>query len=228
MRNRLIFLITITALLALAGCRNSSIGGGFDEGEIHYKIIYNNPGGTLPMELMPNTMVVKFKDDKTIMEITAPIGNSGIYNIIDLDEELILTYISFLSIKYYYQGVTGETPPGIDPMDDMKFIRTGQTSNINGFNCKHAIAELPGLDRKFDIWFTSDINLDDPNNSTPYRDIDGVLMSFFYKMGDMIVEFEATGAYQKEITDKDFVKSDKFLRISRKDMDNIISKMMCL
>ena len=53
-------------------------------------------------------------------------------------------------------------------------------------------------------------------------------MNFFYKMGEMIVEFEATGTYERDISDKDFVKSDKFLRISRADMDNIISKMMSL
>lgn len=228
MRNKLIVIISICAFIGLTGCGKSSVGGGFDEGEIHYKIIYNNPGNTLPMELMPNTLIVKFKDHRSIMEITAPIGNSGIYNFKDLKEEKTMTYISFLNIKYYYLGKTGEIPPGIDPMEDLKFIKTGKTSTIGGLNCKHAIAELPELDRKFDIWFTNDINIDDPNNSTPYKDIDGVLVNFFYKMGDMIVEFEATAAYEREVQDKDFEKSDKYLRISRDDMDNIISKMMSL
>lgn len=227
MRNSLFFNLSLIVLIGLASCSRSPLGG-FDEGEIHYKIIYNNPGGALPMELMPNTMVVKFKDDRMIMEITAPIGNSGIYNIVNPEKKEIRTYINFLNIKYYYQGELGETPPGIDPMPELKFLRTGETKSIDGLNCKHAIAQIPGLDRKFDVWYTNDIDLNDPNNSTPYRDIDGVLMNFFYKMGDMIVEFEPMGSYQKEVPEKDFVKSDKFLRISRKDMDNIISKFMSL
>ena len=227
MRTRLLFILSFIIFIGLFGCKQPHLGG-FDEGEIHYKIIYNNPGSALPMELMPSNMVVKFKDDRLIMEITAPIGNSGIFNIVNPDKNEIRTYINFLNIKYYYQGELGETPPGIDPMPDLKFIRTGETKNIDGLNCKHAIAQIPGVDRKFDVWYTNDIDLEDPNNSTPYRDIDGILMNFFYKMGDMIVEFEHTGTYQKEVQEKDFVKSDKFLRISRKDMDNIISKFMSL
>lgn len=227
MTNKIINILLVITIVGFTGCGGSSFGG-FSEGEIHYKLIYNNPGGTLPMELMPNSMVVKFKDSRTLMEISAPIGNSGIYNIIEPDKDKILTYISFLGIKYYYQGLIGETPPGIDPMEDLVLIKTDKVKEINGLVCNNATAQLPGQDKIYDIWYTSDIDLKDANASTPYRDIDGVLMNFFYKMGDMIVEFEVTGAYERQVPEKDFVKSDKYLRISRDDMDNIISKMMSL
>lgn len=227
LRNRLLLFFLVATIAGLAGCIKSPMGG-FDEGEIHYSITYNEPGGVLPMELMPNSLVVKFKDDNILMEITAPIGHSGIYNIIKPDENIMQTFISFLGIKYYYQGESGEIPPGIDPMENLKFMRTGQTKTISGLNCKHAIVEIPGYNRDFNIWYTNDIDLDNPNISTPFKDIDGVLTNFFYKIGDMIIEFEITSVYQREVADKDFVKSDKFLRISREDMDNLISKMMTL
>lgn len=227
LKNRLLLFLFVCVLTWLAGCSRSPMGG-FDEGEIHYNIIYDNPGGVLPMELMPNTLVVKFKDNRILMEITAPIGHSGIFNIIDPEANIMKTFISFLGIKYYYQGVSGEVPPGIDPMDDLKFLRTGQTKTISGLNCKHAIVKIPGYERDFDIWYTNDIDLENPNNSTPFKDIDGVLTNFFYKIGDMIIEFEVTAIYQREVAEKDFTKSDKFLRISRDDMDNLISKMMAL
>ena len=223
----ILFFISIITFIGLTGCNKSSIGK-FDEGEIHYKIIYDNPGGTIPMDLMPNSLIVKFKDGKTLMEITAPIGNNGIFNIIDPKEDIMLTYVKFLNIKYYYRGETGDTPPGIDPMLDMKLEKTGQIENINGLNCKHVIATLPGIDNEFQLWYTNEIDLDDPNNSTPFAEIDGVLMNFFYKMGDMIIRFEATGTYERPVPDKDFEQSDKFLRISRDDMDNFITKMMVL
>lgn len=180
------------------------------------------------MDLMPNTMVVKFKDDKILMEITAPIGNNGIYNYIDPSEEVMSTYVRFLNIKYYFKGETGLSPPGIDPMEDIRLEKTGRIDIKSGMNCIHALARLPGLDREFDVWFTNEIDIKDPNNSTPYKNIDGVLMNFFYKMGDMIVEFEALNVYDRPVPDKDFEQDDKFLRISREDMDGFITKMMAL
>jgi len=224
---RILIFISIITLTGLIGCKKTSLGK-FDEGEIHYKIIYNNPGGTIPIDLMPNTMIVKFKNNRRIMEITAPIGNNGIFNYIDPDEEIMSTYVKFLNIKYYFEGETGSSTPGIDPMKNLRLEKTGQVSNISGLNCKHVLARIPGMDRDFDIWYTDEIDIDDPNNSTPFSKIDGILLNFFYKMGDMIVEFEASNVYERPVPDKDFEQSDKFLRISKEDMDNFISKMMAL
>lgn len=180
------------------------------------------------MDLMPSSMVVKFKENKTLMEITSPIGNNGIYNLTDLDNNTIYTYVRFLNIKYYFEGETGLSPPGVDPMEDMRLEKTGEIKNISGLNCKHVLAKLPGYDHNFDIWYTDEIDIKDPNNSTPFMDIDGVLLKFFYKMGNMMIEFEATNVYERDIPDKDFQQSDKFLRISREDMDRFISKMIAL
>lgn len=227
MIRRLLIPLTIITLSIFPGCKKSLLGS-FDEGEIHYKIKYNNPGNTLPVELMPNTMVVKFKSDKTLMEIITPIGNYGITNIIDPEANTLTTYINFLGFKYYYLGELGTDVPGIDPMDNLRLEKTGQVENINGLDCKHIIASLPGSEDTFDIWYTNDIDIKDPNNSTPYSEIDGILVNFFYKMGEMIVEFEVENVYERAVAEKDFTKSDKYIRISRDDMDSLISKMMSL
>ncbi|MCD4769837.1 MAG: hypothetical protein K8R35_06700 [Bacteroidales bacterium] len=227
MKNYIASLLTSITLLGLTGCNKSSVKT-IDEGEIHYKIIYNGRQGNMPEELMPGNLVVKFKNDKSVMEITTPIGNNGIYNIFDPDNGTNHTYISFLGLKYFYIGETGEIPPGIDPMEDLVLKKTDKVKNIGGFQCKHATAEINGIKRTFDIWYTSEIDLSDPNSSTPFNELDGVLLNFFYRMGEMIVEFEAEGIYPRPVPDKDFYKGDKYRRIKREDMDSIISKMMSL
>ena len=65
-------------LVGLAGCNKSPVKS-IDEGEIHYKITFHDRNAVLPDELMPSSMVVKFKDNKTLMEITSPIGNNGVF-----------------------------------------------------------------------------------------------------------------------------------------------------
>lgn len=183
----------------------------------------------MPDELMPNSMIVKFKDNKILMEITSPIGNNGIFNIINPKENQIKTYMRVLTMKYYYQGSTDEVPPGIDPMSDMVILHTDQSSVILGLQCKHATATLPESGFTYDIWYTNEIKLANPNNSTPFKEIDGVLISFFYRMGEMIIEFEADGIFERPVSDKAFELSDNsFRRVNRESMDDLISTMMSL
>jgi hypothetical protein len=47
-------------------------------------------------------------------------------------------------------------------------------------------------------------------------------------MGEMIVEFELDGVYARPVPDKDFEKNEKFRRVDRETMDNLISNMMSL
>jgi len=226
-KSKILIFTSVIILTGYTACKKSSVKN-INEGEIHYNIIYNGRVGSIPIELMPGRMVVKFKDSKTMFELTSPIGNNGISNIIDPQEKTVETYIRMLGMKYLYTGSINDVPPGIDPMPDMILNKTDRTAEILGLKCKHAIAELPGSDFRFDLWYTDEISIDDPNYSTPFREIDGVLISFFYRMGEMIVEFEADGVYMRPITDKDFQKTEKFRQISRDDMDSIISTMMSL
>jgi len=178
--------------------------------------------------MLPNSLVVKFKQNKILMEIMTPIGNNGIFNIIDPEQGRIDTFLRLLGMKFCYTGIFGEIPPGIDPMTDMKIEKTGVTREMFGLNCLNAKATIPTGSYEFDLWYTEEIGIDDPNSSTPFSTIDGVLISFFYRMGEMIVEFQAEGVYNKPVSDKDLTLSGKFRNIDRDDMDSIISKMMNL
>lgn len=226
-KSKLFIFFSLSFIGLFSGCNKSEVGN-IREGEIHYNIVYNGRIGTIPEDLMPSSMVVKFKDNKTMFEITTPIGNNGIFNVVDPDEKKIDTYIRIFGMKYFYSGPIDEVPPGIDPMLDLKITLTDKTSEIFGLKCRNALAEIPGSGFSFDLWYTDDIKIDDPNQSTPFKQIDGVLISFFYKMGDMIVEFEADGVYGKSISDSEFIKNENYKQITRKDMDSIISKMMSL
>lgn len=214
-------------LAGLFGCKESSVKS-IKEGEIHYSITFENRNAVLPDELMPDNLIVKFKDDKIIMEITSPVGNNGVFNIIDPDNNQIRTYLRILNMKYYYQGSSDEVPPGIDPLENMEIDITGEEKEILDLKCYQAIASLPDSDFSYELWFTNEIDLDKPNHSTPFNSIDGVLLNFFFVMGDIIIEFEAEGIYIRQIPDKAFEKSGSYRRIDRKSMDSIIARMMSL
>lgn len=227
MRSFQIIAVSLLIISGLAGCKKSP-GRNFNEGEIHYSISYIGRVGSVSEAMLPNMMVVKFKDNKILMEIMTPIGNNGVFNIIDPAQNRIDTFMRILGMKFCYIGEYGEIPPGIDPMEDLLIEKTGAEREMFGLNCTQAKASLAEEGYEFELWYTKEIGINDPNFSTPYSTIDGVLITFFYRMGDMIVEFSAEGVYMKPVPDKDFIVEENYRKIDRKDMDSIISKMMNL
>ena len=227
MNHRVVICLFCLILVGSHACKKSPFKS-IDEGEIHYKISIQNRNAILPDEFMPTHMIVKFKDDKIMMDISSPVGNNGISNIIYPGKNEIRTFFRVMGIKYYYLGTTDEVFPGIDPMPDMEIENTGQVSTILKLECKKSVVTLPEKDFSYELWHTEDIDIDRPNIASPFEDIKGVLMNFFFLMGDMTVEFEAEAIYLQPVPDKVFEEKENYRRISRKSMDELIASMMSL
>ena len=217
----------VAVIVILTGYSCSKKGGkNINEGEIHYSIQYSGSMGSF-RDIMPKILVVSFKDDKILFDISAPIGNSGIMNLSNPEKGIFDTYISLLTMRYYYPAKAGETQPGFDAMRGMIIRKTSKTTQICGFNCKNAEAILPqdpGNVRQ--IWYTNEIKLKEPNLSNPFSEIDGVLMSFFYFMGDSEMNFTAETVFRKDISDKTFERKEKYQRISRQEINEFINKLI--
>jgi GLPGLI family protein len=224
---RILFFIAGLILLANYSCRERG-GKYIDQGEIHYNIEYKGKESAIT-EMMPKTLVVSFKNNKTLFEIISPIGNSGIVNLANPEANIYDTYISFLGIKYYYSGIPGEINPGFKSMDGMELRKTTKTTIICGYTCKNAEVTFPA-DRSmvYNVWYTDEIKVKNSNISTPFREIEGVLMSFFFFMGKSELRFEAETVYKKEIPDKDFERKQKYKLVSKQDLEKFITDMVNL
>ena len=199
------------------------------EGEIHYHIDYIKSAGSISEEFKPKTLIVSFKNSKILFEILAPIGNQGIMNIVNPETEIYDTYINMLAVRYYYSGNPGENHPGFGTMAGMKIKMTDRTSIICGYTCNNAqVTFLADTTVSYDVWYTNDIKVKNSNISTPYSEIDGVLMSFYYMLGKSVLKFEAESVYRKDISDKLFERRAKYKLVSKSDMERIISSMVNL
>jgi hypothetical protein len=226
-----ISLSTVTAAILIiilnSSCRNRETKS-FSQGEIHYSISYGGPSGSIPVELMPRTLVVSFKRDRILFDIQSPFGNMGIANLSNHEEEIYDTYVNmFGGGRFLYSGDPEETPPGMKSMNGMKITRTGKTAEILGFSCEHATVTLPSMpDSVFEIWFTGELDINDPNAANPFREIDGVLLKFFFLMGEREFIFEADGIYLKEIPDRIFLRREKYRRVTKEAMDEFIVRLV--
>jgi hypothetical protein len=225
-RSGLIFVCLI--VISVYSCRNKG-DKNINQGEIHYSIEYLGNVGIMPKEVMPRNLIVSFKDNKILFDISAPFGNSGILNLSNPSKGIFDTYISLLTWRYFYSANPGEPPPGFDAMKGMVVRKTSKTSVICGFDCKNAEVILSGnKDKIYEIWYTNEINIKNPNSANPYREIDGVLMSFFFQMGTAEMHFTAETVYKKEIPDKLFERREKYVRVSRDEIDRFMNKMISL
>jgi hypothetical protein len=183
----------------------------------------------MPVEFMPKNLIVSFKKNKILFEITSPFGNSGILNLANPDEGIFDTYISLFSISYYYEAETGEQHPGFEGMAGMEIKPTTKTSVLCGYNCKNAEVTFPNDRSKiYNIWYTDEIRIKEPNASTPFSEIDGVLMSFFFFIGKTEMHFEAETVYKKDIPDATFDRREKYKKVTREQINKIMSKMISI
>ena len=228
MRSGKALLFTYISVLVLTSC-NKFGGKNLDQGEIHYDVSYQGRVTHMPKELMPKNLIVSFKDDKIVYELISPFGNSGIINLANPSEDIYDTYLSLFTIKYFYPAKPGEIYPGFESMNGIDIRKTSKTSVICGFDCKNAEVTFPSDRSKvYNIWYTEDIPISKPNISTPFNEIDGVLMNFFFFIGTSEFHFEAQNVYKKEIPDRTFERKEKFKRVSRKDINKFINKMVSL
>jgi hypothetical protein len=183
----------------------------------------------MPEEIMPKNLVVSFKDDNIIYELISPLGNSGIINLSNPSKEIYDTYLSLFTIRYFYSSKPGEIYPGFEAMRGMEVRKTSRSAEICGFKCKNAEVTFPSDRSKiYNVWYTDQIPVKNPNASTPFYQIDGVLMSFFFFIGRSEFHFEAQNIYKKEIPDKTFERKDKFKKVSKNDINKFINKMVSL
>lgn len=228
MRSRFIFIVFFFFVLTFISCREKG-GKNISQGEIHYNIEYGGTMGGVPKEVLPKTLVVYFKKDKILFEMVSPFGNSGIINLSNPEEGIFDTYFSLFTIKYYYAAEQGELFPGFDGMEGMELKKTEKEAQICGFNCKNAEVSFPSDRSKvMSIWYTDEIDVKNSNVATPFKEIDGVLMDFFFYLGPTEVHFTAENVYSKDISDDTFARKDNFKRVTREELNKWMNKMISL
>ena len=228
MRSGIISLIIFFLVVISFSCREQG-GKNINQGEIHYGIEYEGNLGGVPEKALPQNLIVYFKKDKLLFEMVSSFGNSGIINLTNPEEGIFDTYFSLFTLKYYYAAEEGELFPGFEAMEGMEIKKTSQTTQICGFNCKNAEVTFPSdRSRVLSVWYTEEIDVKSSNESTPFKEIDGVLMDFFFYLGATKVHFTAENVYNKEIDDVTFTRRDDFKRVTKEEIKKVINMMISL
>ncbi len=213
-------------LVFFTGCRKGNIPRE-RQGEIIYEITYLENGlKNFNIDMLPKKLTVRFKDNNTAMEISGFFGLFNICNVVNTDKRSNITYLNVLDKKFYYEGGYNEPAVGFGTIPPLKIKEGKQTKEICGYIAREAFVLLPDNNVPIPVYYTTDIPIKNPNRATPYRDINGVLMEFYLNVSSLKMKLTATGIYFKEIDNKVFARRKGYVKVSRKQLEEILNKLM--
>jgi GLPGLI family protein len=218
------FLLTIL----LFGCNKHEPSGIYDNGRIEYKITYleNNLHQISP-NLLPKKMKLEFNQEYSINVIEGFMGVFKLNNITYFKHKRCSTLLEVLNKNYIYLGKRGDEMCCFENMDDMIIEHTDEIKTIAGLTCNKATIRLGDNDESFDIYYTNDIKLANPNMTNPYKKIDGVLVEFQLSLSGLKMKFTAE-KFESFINNtlKEPVFPKNYNEVSRDQMTHIINRLM--
>lgn len=221
-------IICLTFFLLLISCKKSYKEEKYANGSIEYKITYlENELKEISPSLLPKKMKLEFNSHYSTHTIEGFMGFFKLRSHTNFKNKRCATLLEVLNKKYVFHGNRGESMCCFDNIDNMEVEYTEDTKIIAGLNSKKAIIRLPDNDASFEIYYTDEISIDEPNSTNPYTQIDGVLMDFQLNLIYLKMQFTAEKfipSQNKKI--KKLNLPEKYQEVTREQMTYIIRRLM--
>ena len=192
LRMRYFNLAFLLLLLLLSSCKKHEPSGIYDNGRIEYRISYlENNHSQISTNLLPKKMRLEFNQEYSVNIIEGFMGVFRLNNITYFKHKKCSTLLEVFNKNFVYLGRRGDEMCCFEEMDNMDVRETNETKTIAGLKCYKAIVTIKKNNEVFDIYYTKDIRLANPNVTNPYKKVNGVLVEFQLSMSGLKMRFEA-------------------------------------
>jgi GLPGLI family protein len=198
------------------------------EGKIRFDITYaQSKVGGYSTSVLPKEMIMEFNEDMVKSTIEGGLGFFNLVNVSDLNSLQHTTWLKFIDKKYIYEGEKKDTPCCFGMLSNMRLEYTDKTKEIAGLLCHHARANFPdnGIE-SFDIWYTRELGIENPNSNSPFHEIPGVLLEFNTLMGNANMHMIATSHSVQKIPEKHFQSPKNYRPVSKAEIERILEALM--
>ena len=222
-----ISILTILALLVmLLGC-NTFTTGKISEGTIEYQVSFP-PGhkDDFMTSMLPAIIKYNFKNNEASVDLEISMGIVSTSLIANLNKKQVMQTLSVMGKKFavILDTVGVQKLLAKEPKSFITFSK--ETKKIAGYNCFKARVNFESdTIPDFDVYYTKDINIENPNWSSPFNAIKGVLMEFRIKKYGIEMILTAKNVIKKEIEDGHFELSPDYKIISIEEMDKMFTDM---
>ena len=194
------------------------------EGKIVYKLSYPQfEEDNIFTSMFPREMTFKFKDNNTKNELKTSMAVFST-SLLANSKERKVTHLVRIANKYSGLELDsieimkeyGKAPEG------MRITHTDSVKEIAGYACKHAHVSFDNDSTKhFDVFYTNEIGIYEPNWCTPFHDIKGVLMEAQVNQFNMDINMIATSVVEEEYPEDEFRITKEYQPITIEEMADI-------
>jgi hypothetical protein len=169
---------------------------------------------------IPDKMVMKFKNNYSSTEEEAGLGLAKMKFIADPVKKEFLTAIFFFEKKKSILDTAGIRQTNYY-LPDYDVEYGNKTKEISGYECRNAILKFKNGDPSYEVWFTKEIGIENPNWANAYYKIDGVLLDYRLKKFGLDLHFSATTVSSAKIDDSYFTVPTEYETITNAELEKM-------
>lgn len=222
-----IVMLSVAMAFIVASCHINLGKKGIQEGTLKYKITYLQSEKENPIvSLMPGYLQMSFKDNSVRMDVEGWMGIFKSTFIRQYDLNRSVNMLKMMNKKYYYVCSGSTDFMGMQTYNDVSVSFDDEMKKILDFDCKHARVTADSGQLVFDLYYTTDIAIEAPNNQSPFKEIPGVLMEFQIKINGISMYLEAAEIKEVDIPDEEFKIPDNYEEVAKDTIDKIFSGLI--
>ncbi|OQY05085.1 MAG: hypothetical protein B6I20_01900 [Bacteroidetes bacterium 4572_117] len=212
-------------IVFLFSCNTNPDVNTIKEGEIEFEIDYLDSERENPLiSLLPRKMITEFKNNSTNSIIVGFFGTFKLSYITNHNNGRNATLFQILDKKYMYEADTSAAPFGYPDTTNVKIKYTGKTKKIAGYICNHAIAVYSNTNDTVQLYYTKQLEIENPNSNNPYKQLKNVLLEFSVKMVGINMKFSAKKIKKIRVDKKKFDISKDYKKVSKSEMEKIVNE----
>lgn len=215
-----VFAFVIVAAVIITGCA-SSASGQLTEGIIEYDASVLNTDNPMA-SYAPSKMTFKFKDSRCRGEISAGMGMLNTVLITNPEDKTLIQLVRIVTQKYFHVYDLEAVKKENSVLPEYNLKNTDETKLIAGYKCKRVIFDFK--DNKypdFDVYYTTDIEIESPNWASPFFEIDGVLMEYQVSRYGMDLRFTAKSVKHTPVETAQFEVSEDYKEVKAEYLDEL-------
>ena len=195
-----------------------------NEGKIVYALSYPQfEDDNIFTSMFPSEMTFKFKNSNTKNELKTKMAIFST-SLLANNKEKKVTHLVKIANKY-----SGLEMDSMEIMEEygkkpvgMNIIPTEKTKEIAGYTCNHALVTFESDSTKnFDIYYTNQIGIEDPNWCTPFHEVSGVLMEAKVNKFNIDMHMVAIQVVAEEYSEDEFIIQQEYQPITVAEMADI-------
>lgn len=196
------------------------------QGVITYDITYDSVLlKQTDARLLPSELTVKFNNNCTLNTIDALSGAVSISIINNPLKQQFSTLLKVFNKKLYHTEnfSDGKYPALYSRIPQVRIIESSESCKFLNYNCIKAMGYFANTpDVHFEIVYTKEIDIQNPNINTPFEMVDGVLLKFHLRINSMEMFLSARSVEHKKVPMSTFDIPDGYAAVDFKTITDLI------